>query len=378
MVSQITHSFAFFSCSEKTDDQTIDDKFQKFWELESIPHQTYLTSEEQQAEEHFVQTHRRDTTGRFIVRLPTKSPFNQLGESRPQALKRFHYLERKLNNNNDLKVEYTKFMTEYLQLCPMIEINEDHDPATRINYYLPHHAVIKPSSSTTQTRVVFDASASTTSGFSLNDMLMVGPTIQQDLFSIMIRSRKYKLMFTADIPKMYRQINVDRRDTLLQRILWRNNPSEQVKTYELTTVTYGTAAAPFLATRALHQLALDERQQYPTAAEIILSLFAVIYWKLVLKSELKLGGFIWCFYTPSHLSHKDYQYEPEAAAQYAAVAPLFWTLGISWIIFACCTDQSWNLLYLLHFHLFVFPICRIISHCITEPGIIFFFFIVKI
>lgn len=56
-----------------------------------------------------------------------------------------------------------------------------------------------------------------------------------------------------------------------------------------------------------------------------------------------LCGFIWCFYTPSNLSHKDYQYDPTAAAQYSALAPLLWSLGIAWIIFACNSDASWKL-----------------------------------
>ncbi|GFW38116.1 integrase catalytic domain-containing protein [Trichonephila clavipes] len=44
----------------------------------------------------------------------------------------------------------------------------------------------------------------------------------------------------------------------LQRILWRENMDEPIKTFELSTVTYGTTSAPFLATRTLKQLALDE------------------------------------------------------------------------------------------------------------------------
>jgi hypothetical protein len=40
---------------------------------------------------------------------------------------------------------------------------------------------------TTKTRVVFDASAKSTTGVSPNDILMVGPTIQQDLLSIILR-----------------------------------------------------------------------------------------------------------------------------------------------------------------------------------------------
>jgi hypothetical protein len=54
-------------------------------------------------------------------------------------------------------------------------------------FFLSHHAVFKEGSMTTKTRVVFDSSAEGTTGISLNDMLMVGPTIQQDLVSIVLR-----------------------------------------------------------------------------------------------------------------------------------------------------------------------------------------------
>lgn len=38
---------------------------------------------------------------------------------------------------------------------------------------------------------------------------MVGPTIQDDLFSILTRFRTFKIALTADITKMYRQVLVD-------------------------------------------------------------------------------------------------------------------------------------------------------------------------
>lgn len=48
---------------------------------------------------------------------------------------------------------------------------------------------------------------------------MVGPTVQQDLLSIILRFRTFKFVFTADITKMYRQIRVHPTQTRLQRIL---------------------------------------------------------------------------------------------------------------------------------------------------------------
>ena len=59
----------------------------------------------------------------------------------------------------------------------------------------------------------------------------------------------------ADIEKMYRRIHIAEKDQQYQHILWRENPSQQIKEYKLTTVTYGTAAAPFLAVRALQETA---------------------------------------------------------------------------------------------------------------------------
>jgi hypothetical protein len=79
---------------------------------------------------------------------------------------------------------------------------------TSPNYFLPHHVVLKPESSSTKLRVVFDGSAKTSTGWSLNDVLKVNPTVQQDLIDIILRLRKYQYVFTADVGKMYRQVKV--------------------------------------------------------------------------------------------------------------------------------------------------------------------------
>lgn len=111
-------------------------------------------------------------------------------------------------------------MSEYLQLNHMAEI-PPHEAQGNLSYYLPHHAVLKEDSDTTKVRVVFDASCKTSTGISLNDCLRVGPTIQNDLFDIVLRLRQHKYAMSADIVKMYRQVNVADNDTHLQRILWR-------------------------------------------------------------------------------------------------------------------------------------------------------------
>lgn len=68
---------------------------------------------------------------------------------------------------------------------------------------------------------------------------------------------------------MYRQILLDERDLDFQHILWKSNPSSDTRDFQLLTVTYGTACAPFLALHVIKQLAIDEGPQYPNAASIL-------------------------------------------------------------------------------------------------------------
>ena len=61
----------------------------------------------------------------------------------------------------------------HLEVVPPDEIDI---PDSRC-FYLPHHGVVKSTSTTTKLRVVFDGSAKSSSGISLNEKLMIGPRI---------------------------------------------------------------------------------------------------------------------------------------------------------------------------------------------------------
>lgn len=201
-----------------------------------------------------------------MVRLPFRKGDKRLGDSRIVALKRLNSLERKLDSDVMLKTAYSQTIREYLDLKQMSSINDPSDDG----FYMPHHAVVKSSSNTTKVYVIFvifDASAKSNTGRSLNDMLMVGPTIQDTLFTHLIRFRTYKYVLTADIEKMYRQILLHEDDRIYQRILWRQN--DKIKTFQLNTLTFGVSSSPYLAIRTVQRLADDERDAFPIAARIL-------------------------------------------------------------------------------------------------------------
>lgn len=80
-------------------------------------------------------------------------------------------------------------MREYESTGHMSVVPASMDEVGMPVNYLPHHAVLKPSSTTTKLRTVFDASSKTSSGLALNDIMMTGPNIQADQFLLLLGFR---------------------------------------------------------------------------------------------------------------------------------------------------------------------------------------------
>ncbi|GFY00007.1 integrase catalytic domain-containing protein [Trichonephila clavipes] len=185
-----------------------------------------------------------------------------------REIQRLNSLWKRLSRDKEYLSLYEKFLHEYEDLGHMREIKAD---GSGVAFYMPHHGVYRPEKSTSKLSTVFNASSPSTSGKSLNSIQFNGGLVQEDLFSIMVRFRKHKYAFTTDIEKMFRMINIHPAQTCLQRILWKKGIGEPIKTYELTTVAYATVSAPYLATRTLKQLAMDEANNFPLAAPVVLS-----------------------------------------------------------------------------------------------------------
>ncbi len=246
----------------------VDTFLRRFWEVEEPPKAKILSREEKQCETHFQQTHRRDEDGRFIVKIPFNEKKGQLGSSKAMAVARFKQVERRLQRQPQFKEQYVEFMREYISLGHMERVLPNEQVA-EMSLYLCHHGVFNESSTTTKMRVVFDGSASTSTGLSLNDCMLVGATLQDDLFDILLRFRTHNIVIKGDITKMFRQFRLDRRDAEYHRKVWRENPEDPLEDYRLLTVTYGTACAPNLSTRCLQQLASDVEMTLPMASKVL-------------------------------------------------------------------------------------------------------------
>ncbi|XP_071057061.1 uncharacterized protein [Onthophagus taurus] len=241
---------------------------QRFWRQETdITDAPRLSTEEQDCENHFKETYSRLQNGQFMVRLPFSRSPRELGESYIPALRMYNRLEQRFAKNPTFELDYSNFMSEYLQrdhmrlASPMLIDS---------SYYLPHHGVARESSSTTKLRVVFNGSQKTSTGILLNDCLHTGPKLQIELIDVLVRWRRHSVVFACDLEKMYRQIRLHTDDS-----------------YQLSTVTYGLACAPYLAIR-LHQLADEHDQSQPLGGDDVEEAQEIIF---QLNRLLTAGGF---------------------------------------------------------------------------------------
>ncbi|XP_063826513.1 uncharacterized protein LOC135075998 [Ostrinia nubilalis] len=241
----------------------------RFWEIEEVTDNVSgLTEREQWCEDFYVSTTRRLQNGQYEVRLPMTDKFDErLGASKPKAMAQFRQLESRLLKNEHLNDNYKLFMQEYVSLGHMKQCINKTEPSC----FLPHHDIHKQESTTTKLRVVFNASAKTQSGYSLNDLMECGPKLHNDIQSLLLNWRTFRFVYSADCEKMYRMILVHESDQHLQKIVWRDHPQDPIKEYQLCTLTYGTKSAPFLALRTMKQLANDEAERYPLASQVLLN-----------------------------------------------------------------------------------------------------------
>ena len=252
---------------------TGDDLLRKFWKIEeSLKSEMALSPEERSVVQYFKDNHHRTETGRFVVPLPKMPHAKPLGESRSQAIRRFLTLERSLYSNsqfdpfNAVKEEY--FEMGHAKPVPAADLEKLEQDA----FYLPMHVVRKESSSTTEIRA---ASAKTSYGVSLNDTLLVGPTVHSTPIDVLLRFRFHSVALTMDVSRIYRAVELTSSDRDLHRFVWRCRLDKPLQYYRMTRVTFGVSASSFTANMSVKQNTLDFALDYPQAVDAVENSFNI-------------------------------------------------------------------------------------------------------
>ncbi|XP_073258669.1 uncharacterized protein [Porites lutea] len=132
-------------------------------------------------------------------------------------------------------------------------------------WYLPHHGVFHPQKQG-KIRVVFDV-ASLHDGVSLNNQLLQGPDLTNNLLGILLRFRQYPKALVADIEGMFNQVKVPPEDSDALRLLWwEDSDLEKLSEFQMTTHSFGATDSPSCANFCLKKAAEDHKGRFSDEA----------------------------------------------------------------------------------------------------------------
>ena len=143
--------------------------------------------------------------GYYETGLPWKAHHTPLLSNIDGSLQRLHPLLRKLKRT-DMLTQYDAIIRE--QIDQGIA-EKAPTSATGEEFYLPHRPVVREDAETTKIRIVYDASAREREDApSLNECLITGPPLHNQLWSVIVRSRFHPVALTGDLQKAFLQIIV--------------------------------------------------------------------------------------------------------------------------------------------------------------------------
>lgn len=209
---------------------------------------------------------RKQQDGHYEIALPFREHNVKMPCNYRQAWGRVMGLKRKFLHDEKLLEEYKAFMDhmlqrKYMELVPTDKLNLQSDK----QWFLIHFGIYHKQKN--KLRVVFDCSLKN-NGVSLNDKLLQGPDLINNLIGVLLRFRKGRIAFMADIEKMFFQVKVTPEHTDYMRVLWfpdgdiEKNPIQ----YRLTSHTFGAVSSPSIANYALKQTAYESAFKFSEEA----------------------------------------------------------------------------------------------------------------
>lgn len=152
-------------------------------------------------------------------------------------------LKRRFEKDEKFKKDYKSSVSTLLEKGYARKVSCDYPEGK--NWFIPHHGVYHPRKS--KLRVVWDCSSST-GGVSLNDLLLQGPDLTNDLLGVLIRFREEKIVFMADIEAMYYQVKVPKKQRGFFQFWWweDGDTSRPYQRYEMCVHVFGATSSTSL------------------------------------------------------------------------------------------------------------------------------------
>ncbi len=209
---------------------------------------------------------RKNAQGHYEMPLPFKQrPY--LPDNRELAVIRLNHLNKKFCKNEKYKTDYVTYMNDIIDKGDVEAVNDDAINGEK--WYIPHHGIYHPKKPD-KLRVVFDCSAKF-KGTSLNEHLLPGPDMINNLTGVLVRFRRHPIAVTCDVEKMFHQFHVQENDRDYLRFLWWKNGDRNsvLQEYRMKVHLFGAVSSPGCANYGLRYLANEYSQSHTLGAQFI-------------------------------------------------------------------------------------------------------------
>ncbi|KAK3747005.1 hypothetical protein QZH41_011961, partial [Actinostola sp. cb2023] len=250
-------------------DKLLRDQLNAFWSIENggLDNQTEqsVLVEDRRAEKILKDTIKL-VDGHYETGLLWKDDSPHLPDNRVIAEARLKSLKRKFQRDQEFEEKYRKVVQDYINRGYARKLSRDEaETKSAKTNYLPHHGVTnqnKPG----KVRVVFDAAAKY-DGRSLNQSLLQGPDMTNNLLGVLMRFRQGQTALVADIEGMFHQVKVSPEDQDAFRFLWWSGSlDEPPDDYVMTVHVFGATDSPCCSNYSLKRTAEDNRDKYDAIA----------------------------------------------------------------------------------------------------------------
>ena len=239
----------------------LNENVEKFWKVESystlrINERNFLPKDEQRAYD-ILETTTQNINNRYEVGMLWKSENPSLQNNRSLAVARLLHLEKKFKKDPVFAESYKTTINDYITQGHASKLPEpQYETQSSLVNYVPHHGVTsinKPG----KVRVVFDGAAKFNETC-LNENLLKGPDLLNNLFSVLLKFRSGRYALTSDIKQMFHQVRIIPSDRDALRFLWRYKVNEKMDEYVMNVHLFGKTDSPCCANWSLKRTALDQ------------------------------------------------------------------------------------------------------------------------
>lgn len=253
-------------------EQDLNDLMQRHWELEAVglldkaprcsrvkdPSPRQWTSAEVESDNKLKVVYLEEK-GQFQMSIPWKAVRPEFKNNRFAVKKRQEATLRKLGSRIE---DVRKIFAAYLEkgYIRQIDYAESQEVDCR---YLPFFCVIDESKDTTPVRIVWDCRA-VYDGKSLNSEIELTPNRLQDLFTVLLRLRKFQFTIASDVSEMFLKILMDPKDRRYHRFVFDGAD------FEWNVILFGNLSSPNGSQKVLAKTCELFGQEYPEAVQTIM------------------------------------------------------------------------------------------------------------